>query len=280
MQPRRTGRCVAALLLALALILAIGGCAASGRTGVRTADVSQAPPAWDEDALIQWSTIGALTIGLYQPAVTVGAIRDAGTVGLGTFSALDGEMIELDDVVYQVRSDGSVHESPDASTSPFAAVTHFSADRTVEITGAPTFDALKQAIDAQMPNVNDIRVIRMPGHFDYVKARSVPRQSEPYPPLSDAVAEQSVFELHDVDGVLVGIWCPQWIGQINAPGYHFHFLSADKTAGGHVLDLTGAKGSVQVDITPGLNVMLPQTEAFQQVDVAGTYQQQTQAAEK
>jgi len=275
----------AAVALALTLaLLSAAACAPS--TGSRSVAVpatgsnGQVPAAFDSETLYQWSMLSALVVGLYQPTVTVGEIKQAGNTGIGTFTALDGEMIVLDDVVYQVRADGTVHQSPDASTSPFAAVTYFDNERTVEITGAPTYDALKKSLDAQIPGVNDIRVIRVPGHFNYVKTRSVPGQTEPYPPLAQVTAKQTEFEFRDVDGVLVGIWCPAWIGQINAPGYHFHFLTADKTGGGHVLDVSMGAAKAQIDITPGFNLSIPQTKEFQKVDLAGDYQKQIDAAEK
>ena len=273
------------IAVSLAVALACtSACSSPAKTGSSKApadvgDSATARPA-EPETLYQWSTLSALTIGLYQPAVTVGEIKQRGNTGIGTFTALDGEMIELDGVVYQVRADGSVHESPDASSSPFAAVTTFSSDRSFEMTGAANYDALKQAIDAQITGVNDIRVVRIAGHFDYIKTRSVPRQTEPYPPLAQVTAHQPEFEFRDVDGVLVGVWCPAWVGQINVPGYHFHFLTADKSGGGHVLEVTMGKAAAQVDVTPGFNLSVPQTPEFEQVDLAGDYQKQIDAAEK
>jgi acetolactate decarboxylase len=276
-------RLCAAVLLALTLVSA-AACAPAMRADTTATRIAagnaEAPAAFSDETLYQWSTLSALVVGLYQPTVTVGEIRQAGNTGIGTFTALDGEMIVLDGAVYQVRADGTVYRSPDDSTSPFAAVTYFDADRTIEITAAPTYDALRKNLDAQMPTVNDIRVIRIPAHFDYVKTRSVPAQTEPYPPLADVTAKQSVFEFRDVDGVLVGIWCPAWIGQINAPGYHFHFLTADKTGGGHVLEVATGNASAQVDVTPKFNLTIPQTAEFQKIDLAGDYQKQMDAAEK
>jgi acetolactate decarboxylase len=257
-------RLCAAVLLALTLVSA-AACAPAMRADTTATRIAagnaEAPAAFSDETLYQWSTLSALVVGLYQPAVTVGEIKQAGNTGLGTFTALDGEMIVLDGAVYQVRADGTVY-------------------RTIEITAAPTYDALRKNLDAQMPTVNDIRVIRIPAHFDYVKTRSVPAQTEPYPPLADVTAKQSVFEFRDVDGVLVGIWCPAWIGQINAPGYHFHFLTADKTGGGHVLEVATGNASAQVDVTPKFNLTIPQTAEFQKIDLAGDYQKQMDAAEK
>lgn len=272
--------------LATVLVLTIAGAVAcTSSAGIRSSggaigSSGQPPAAFDSETLYQWSTLSALVVGLYQPAVTVGEIKQTGNTGIGTFTSLDGEMVVLDGVVYQVRADGTVHQSPDASSSPFAAVTYFDVDRTFDITSAPTYDALKQQLDAQMPTVNDIRVIRIAGHFDHVKTRSVPAQAEPYPPLAQVTATQPEFEFNDVDGVLIGIWCPAWIGQINLPGYHFHFLTADKTGGGHVLEVSSGAATAQVDITPGFDLSIPQTPQMQQVDLAGDYQKQLDAAEK
>jgi acetolactate decarboxylase len=43
--------------------------------------------------LYQVSTATALVEGVYQGAVRVGALREHGDLGLGTFEGLDGEMV-------------------------------------------------------------------------------------------------------------------------------------------------------------------------------------------
>ena len=48
----------------------------------------------------------------------------------------------------------------------------------------------------------------------------------------------------DESGVLVGFWCPPFVGSnLNVPGFHFHFLSADRQRGGHVLQLRMEQGT-------------------------------------
>ena len=79
----------------------------------------------------------------------------------------------------------------------------------------------------------------------------------PYPPLSDALKNQSVFELHNVTGTFVGFFSPQVLG---VPGWHFHFLTADNTHGGHVLEVTLQRARIQIDDTmTTLSVELPHT---------------------
>src|SRR3712207_8423939 len=55
--------------------------------------------------LFQTSTIEALLDGNYEGDVTFAELEDRGDFGLGTFDALDGEMIALDGDFYQVRAD-------------------------------------------------------------------------------------------------------------------------------------------------------------------------------
>jgi alpha-acetolactate decarboxylase len=59
----------------------------------------------------------------------------------------------------------------------------------------------------------------------------VPRQRKPYPPLVEVVGSQPTFELRGVAGSLVGFRFPQYAQGINVAGYHFHFITDDRSAG-------------------------------------------------
>lgn len=55
---------------------------------------------------------------------------------------------------------------------------------------------------------------------------------------------QVVFEFTQQEGLLVGFWCPAFVGSnLNVPGFHFHFLSTDKQRGGHVLQMEMQAGA-------------------------------------
>jgi len=41
---------------------------------------------------------------------------------------------------------------------------------------------------------------------------------------------------------------------VNVPGHHFHFITADKKAGGHVLDCSTAGANVDVAVISNLSV--------------------------
>jgi len=277
------------LRLLLAALLAAGAAATAGATvgcggssaGAGDAMSASASPAAvaDPETLYQVSTLSALIDGLYQPATTVGALKQQGDTGIGTFAALDGEMVMLDDTVYQVLADGSVAEPADDVGSPFAAVTTFAADRTVTLDGLADYETLQRRLDAELNGVNHIYAVRVEGHFDSVRTRSVPRQSEPYTPLLEVTAKQREFEFSDVDGVLVGFWCPAWVGQINLPGYHLHFLTADRSGGGHVLEVSVSRAIAELDETPVFDLSLPTTSEFRAIDLAGDYERQMRAVE-
>ncbi len=56
--------------------------------------------------LFQTSTVDALLEGKYEGDVSFAELGDRGDFGLGTFDALDGEMICLDGTFFQVKADG------------------------------------------------------------------------------------------------------------------------------------------------------------------------------
>jgi acetolactate decarboxylase len=70
------------------------------------------------------------------------------------------------------------------------------------------------------------------------------------------VKNQSVFELHNVTGTIVGIYSPGYANGVESAGYHFHFIADDHQSGGHVLDLMASNSDVQLDETPGFYMSL------------------------
>jgi acetolactate decarboxylase len=65
-----------------------------------------------------------------------------------------------------------------------------------------------------------------------------------------------------VEGTLVGFWFPEYVGGVNIPGFHLHFISADETKAGHVLEFEAANLKLEIDQSSGLEFDLPETEAF------------------
>jgi acetolactate decarboxylase len=219
-----------------------------------------------DDALVQFSLLSALAAGDYGDGASLRDVLASGDFGIGTFDRLDGEMIVLDGKMYQAQSDGSIRPADLSSSTPFAAVTKFSADGRLEKLSATSLDDLDKQLDAALARRNSPYALRLEAEFSKLTLRSVPAQSPPFRPLVEVVKEQSTWDHHNVRGTLIGFRCPSWIGTLNVPGYHWHFLSDDLHLGGHVLNCEFADGSLQFDECTSVVIHLPQSKQFDKFD--------------
>lgn len=76
------------IVIILSLVLV---CMLSGGCGGQNAESTR-----NQEVLYQVSTINALLNGAYDGQVTIAGLKDWGDLGIGTFEALDGEMIIID----------------------------------------------------------------------------------------------------------------------------------------------------------------------------------------
>jgi acetolactate decarboxylase len=211
--------------------------------------------------------VGALVEGFYQQDTSIAELKTHGDFGLGTFNNLDGELVMLDGIVYQMRADGLVYPVEDAVKSPFACVTFFHAvtyDDIPEPLDAAGFNALLERL---LPSRNMLYAIRVTGEFSHVRARSVPRQQN-YRPLVEVAREQPVFDYRDISGTLVGFYTPAFMEKLNVPGYHMHFLSADGTRGGHLLECATRTVRCELQNIARLEVALPVTLDYLTADLS------------
>ncbi len=199
------------------------------------------------DAVFQLSTITALLEGEYDGLESFENLQAKGDFGLGTFEAVDGELIMLDGVIYQVREDGIATIAIPGDKSPFVTLKHFEADEKIDLNPGLTIAEIGDYIDTSLETEDHIYAVSISGVFDSLTLRSVPRQSEPYPPLAEVVAQQIIFNHQNIEGTLVGFRYPSYADDINVAGYHFHFISTDRTIGGHVLDGILKEGTAQID---------------------------------
>jgi acetolactate decarboxylase len=211
--------------------------------------------------------INVLSEGVYDRDVTFKDLKRHGDFGIGTFNGLDGEMVAVASEFYQIKADGKAYPVEDSMKSPFAVVTFFEPDKAVSLDKVLDYEQLKQYLDSMLPTRNIFYAIKVEGAFSYIKARSVPAQSTPYPPLAEALKGQTTFELHDVTGTLVGFWCPPYVEGINVPGYHFHFITSDRQNGGHLLDCEIKSGKIEIDHTSEFFMMLLRGEKFYELNL-------------
>lgn len=233
-----------------------------------------------KNTLTQVSTIDALLAGYYDGQMTTGQLLRYGDFGIGTFDALEGEMIVLDGLVYQARADGTVDLMPTNATTPFACVVTFRPDSTPCLKNALTKETFQTAVDNLAPNQNLFLAARFDGYFPLMKVRSVPKQEKPYPPLAEVTEHQTVFEYAGVHGTVLGFRCPSFVKGINVPGWHLHFISDDRTMAGHILDFTTVGGNLQLDACNRFYMMLPDQDEFAALDLAQDRSEELEKVEK
>jgi acetolactate decarboxylase len=243
------------------------------------AALSLSGPPPDRDTIYQTSTIDALLLGVYDGTTRFGELHAHGDFGLGTLQALDGEMVALDGVFYQVRADGTVRTVADGMTTPFAVVTWFEPDISLSIDEPVNLSGLEGELQRAYPSENLFYAIRIDGTFSQLTARSVPAQEKPYPPLVDAVKNQTVFAFNDIEGSVVGFWSPAFVDGINVPGYHLHFIAADRSSGGHVLDFVITEGTAMIDPSTAFTLVLPEEGDFHTVTLGGDHGDDLQRVE-
>ncbi len=233
----------------------------------------------DHATLFQVSTSGALVEGVVQGAVTAGELARHGDFGLGTFADLDGEMVVLGGRAYRVRGNGEVSAADDGDEVPFAVVTNFRPEARNEIAVVASYDDLTARLDAMRTTGNQFFAARLEGCFAFVKTRAVCKVEEGTL-LTEAASRQAEFEFHDVAGVLVGLWTPEYAKTVNVTGWHLHFLTEDRRGGGHLLACQGGPLTAEVQHLADFRMAIPETAAFLAADLTHDPSEALERAEK
>jgi acetolactate decarboxylase len=76
-------------------------------------------------------------------------------------------------------------------------------------------------------------------------------------PAVTVLEGQVEFPLEQVTATMVGFRLPDYMAESNAAGYHFHAVTEDRDAGGHVLDCQTADVTVELDAIDTWQVELP-----------------------
>jgi acetolactate decarboxylase len=217
--------------------------------------------------MYQISTATALVDGVAQGAVSAHTLLKHGDFGLGTFENLDGEMAVLDGGIYQIKGDGSVKRREDDFQIPFAVVTRFQEEKNFEAQNIRCLKDLELACDPHRESNNLFYALKVEGVFEAVHARAV-GALVPDTRLLDAAKEQTEFYFSNVEGTLIGLWSPAYSSAFNVPGYHFHFLSNDRTKGGHVLECRARILRVGLQMLCEYDVQLPNEGKFLSADLS------------
>lgn len=202
----------------------------------------------------QVGTYDALVSPDYSGKAPIASASTGQSLGLGTFDDLDGELVMVGGVVYRVGTDGVPRRVDTASaTTPFFQGIDFTGTRSAPVGPGTTCASLVNAVNELIGGADGLVAVRVRGTFTDLVTRSVPRQAEPYRPLSEIVATQTVFALGQRRAVLVGFRNGADYAGVGAPGLHLHAVTADRTAGGHVLSCV-AGPDVQLSVVRAAGV--------------------------
>ena len=226
--------------------------------------------------MFQVSTLHALVAGYTRGVITVEELESHGDVGLGTFADVDGEMILLDSMCYRARHDGTVVRPEPDTGVPFASVASVEGGTAFQLGEVHSLDALTHELTCKIDEayaLNSMHVATVSGTFSSVFARSEYAYRADHITLKDMLTTtQREFIFEKLDGTLVCVYYPDFMDGINAPGWHVHFLSEDRTRGGHVFDLTLVCGQAVMHKIDRIEIQLPATPAFDTYSLKETTQ--------
>ena len=217
--------------------------------------------------LFQTSTMAAILDAVYDGDVSVADLLRHGDFGVGTFDALDGEMIISEGIVRQFRSEGQANEVHETQRTPFACVTRFLPEDTFSLVQPLDKTDFESLINERIGNPNVICAVRFTGDFIDVQTRTVFVQSPPYPKMLDVVARQPTMAFGPTRGTMLGFRSPHYMQGLSVAGFHLHFLDQEARRGGHVLDYRVGRGLVELAVISDIELRLPRTMQFAEADL-------------
>lgn len=220
-------------------------------------------------------------LGNFDKTVSVKDFLHHADTGIGTYTGLDGEAIFEDGVAYKATADGKVSVMQPEDGVAFGTVAKFDESvPEVELKNISDIETLKQALEPYVKeNQNIFYMIKAKGVFKTMHVRSCFACEKPYPTLSEVAQDQREFHFENTRGDVIAVWCPKYVNGINLPGWHFHYLSGDKTQGGYILGLSSDDLRVKIDKIERFDLTLPQNPEFAKRDLCEDLSAKTAAVE-
>jgi acetolactate decarboxylase len=216
--------------------------------------------------MFQVSTLQALMLGYTKSVISVEELLRHGDTGLGTFEDVNGEMIVLDGHCYQAMRDGTIREADGKTGVPFCAVSYMDTQNEIDLENIGSIDKLKRLLDISIDEafaLNSMHVVRVDGFFNKVMARSEEGLKSRHIELKKILENnQQDFSFENIRGSLVCVYFPDYMDGINASGWHLHFVSEDKTRGGHVFDIDLKHGKASFSRISTIEIKFPATAEF------------------
>lgn len=205
----------------------------------------------------QVSLFSTLLCGRYGGVFDLAWVKSRGNLMIATMDRLDGEVMMVDGVVYQVRSDGSVRCPADGETIPYGTIADFRPETTEPIGPIASYEDFEAEMNKLFPDENIPLAVHLTGVFRTMRTRSVERQEKDGLGLADAAKTEAKFEMSDTTGDLVGFRLPGYLKGVNAPGWHLHYIDAERKHGGHVLNFALKGGTLKTCMCGQFDIRLP-----------------------
>lgn len=219
--------------------------------------------------------------GLYDGFYSYRDLKQHGDFGLGAPDKLDGEIMIFQGKIYQTQHTGKTFEVDYRQLTPFSMINFFHPD--IKITQHKAMDkaGLFHLLDSILTNVNGMYAIHISGKFSYIKTRAFPPvQAHQHTPLADMLNLQHFFEFNSCKGDLIGYRLPVFMDNTNISGYHFHYLSEQKDAGGHIIELKAEDITIEIDTLDSYTVKVPATSDFEHFDFKKNREEDIKSVER
>lgn len=213
------------------------------------------------------NTRSAYQAGYYTGSFGIAEILRHGDTGLGALDGNEGELMIDRGVAWRAAADGSIVQLGPEATSPFATVIDWHTDLSFELDGRSRKDDFEAELARRLPLHNRTWGLRIHGSFARVVAGASARQQRPYRPLAEVMAEYINHSNDDTSGTLVAFHCPIYLTGIDYVGGHYHWLSDDHRHGGHVVDFTIDRITVEACEARSYTTELPDTAEFHELDL-------------
>ncbi|MFT4927357.1 MAG: acetolactate decarboxylase [Phenylobacterium sp.] len=233
-------------LLTLLLCLTMGSCAATG--------------VWQNSPVI------GLLNGQFDGITTVKTARQHGEQGLMAWDKLNGEGLAIDGIFYQFSASGGVNVMTNTDTMAWLSISPFKPQTHNVLPPGLTFAKLADYVPPNGSTKNSYYAFTITGEFSQLETRTYFEQRKPYTYL--CAAPQKKTQWSKVKGTMVGFYSPTFTTNMSVPGLHMHFITADRSGGGHVLDFQLTSGVLAVDQLNDVDIAIPQTPSYQQANLS------------
>lgn len=185
-------------------------------------------------ALFNVNTRSAYEAGCYAGSHRLDYVMKFGDFGLGALNHNDGDLVIEGGHAYRTDFDGATSQLPPETTTSYASVIPFAAERGFEVT-TPTGQAeFEEMLAAAVPLADRIWALRIRGTFTQVTSGASRAQSVPYRPLAEVLPTYNFLRHENTTGTLVAFHSPVHLAGVGVVGPHYHWLSDDHAQGGHV----------------------------------------------